>query len=284
MFLKNLRFLAQYQRKSSSNLRLSLNYQCQRNYQEHQSTIKPLSIRDKSNALFSGSTKGKKIKVGVVGGGNWGTAVARKVAFNLSQIDHPFIDPLVKQWVYEETLPNGEKLTDIINKTHENPKYLSGIYLPSNIQAIPSLYDVVKDSNVLLFVLPHSYLLNILDTLNELKKQHSDFLPSSTIAVSFIKGVQVGIDGNIRRYSEIIQHSLGIDHIAAVMGANVAMDIAHDSFAETTVACANEEIGTLIAGLFHSENFRTQITNDISTVELCGALKNVIALAAGEYC
>jgi glycerol-3-phosphate dehydrogenase (NAD+) len=135
---------------------------------------------------------------------------------------------------------------------------------------------------LLLFVLPHTYLYNILDQLNELKKKYSDFLPSSTIAVSFIKGVQVGNDGNLIRYSEIIQQSLGVDHIAVVMGANVAMDIAHDSFAETTVACENQEIGALIAGLFHSENFRTQITNDISTVELCGALKNVVALAAGK--
>jgi hypothetical protein len=139
MFLKSVSFSSHLRRKSSPNLRISLNnQQWKRNYQEHQSTVNPSSVRDKSKVLFSSDTlERQKIKIGVIGGGNWGTAVARKVAFNVSQLDHPFIDPLVKQWVYDETLPNGEKLTDVINKTHENPKYLSGIYLPSNIQAKP---------------------------------------------------------------------------------------------------------------------------------------------------
>lgn len=66
------------------------------------------------------------------------------------------------------------------------------------------------------------------------------------------------------------------------MGANVATDIATDCFAETTVAAEEEEVRRLLASLFHSENFRVQTTDDIFTTEVCGALKNIVALGAGE--
>eukprot|EP01040_Poterioochromonas_malhamensis_P011369 gene11369-12392_t len=240
-------------------------------YLPHHSTISP-PVEEKPNLLLDKLKN--KIKVAVIGGGNWGSAVARKVGFNVSQLASPTIDHQVKLWVYEEQY-EGKPLTEIINTRRENVKYLPGVYIPQNVKAIPSLADVVRDSNVLLFVMPHSFLPAVLHQIKQIG------LPSSTICASFIKGVQVSSGGELRRYSDIIKEELQVDHVAAVMGANVANDIAHDSFAETTVACVDAEVRQIVAGLFHSQNLRAQTTDDISTVELCGALKNVVALGAG---
>jgi glycerol-3-phosphate dehydrogenase (NAD+) len=71
--------------------------------------------------------------------------------------------------------------------------------------------------------------------------------------------------------------------MAVVMGANIAHDIASGSYAEATVASANPDTSELIRSFLDSSKFRTDTTTDVSTVEYCGALKNVVAVGAGEY-
>eukprot|EP01039_Chlorochromonas_danica_P006869 gene6867-7592_t len=209
-------------------------------------------------------------KVGIIGSGNWGSAVARRVGLNLEKVHIP--EP-IDMWVYEEEV-GGRKLTDIINTDHENVKYLPGIQLPKNILANPDLLASVHNKNILFFVVPHQYLSNV---LCHLKGQ----IASDTICVSLIKGVDVSMEDGLRRYTEIIAEELGVSQVAAVMGANVANDVAKDLFAETTVASVNTTVTQLVSLLLHSERFRTEQTTDISTVEFCGALKNVVALGAG---
>ena len=184
-------------------------------YESHRSIISP-PLEEKPNYLLD--QLNQKVKVAVIGGGNWGSAVARKVGFVLSQLDNPTVDTNVKMWIYEEIV-NGQKLSEIINSKRENVKYLPGIYIPQNVKAVPDLIEVVKDSNVLLFVLPHSFLRGIL-------RQLKGVVNPNTICVSFIKGVQVTPSGELKRYSEIIKDELGVNHVAAVMGANLATDIA----------------------------------------------------------
>jgi len=213
-----------------------------------------------------------KRSIAILGGGNWGSAVARRIGLNLSLHHNNHYDPLVRMWVYEEMI-GKEKLTEIINTRHENVKYLPGIFFPANVQACPDLLTTCQDAHILLFVFPHQFLASTL-------KQLKGHIPASTICVSLIKGIEVGPKG-LRRYSEIIKEELGVAHVGAVMGANVANDIAHDFFAETTVAAESEEVARDIASLFHCDTLRTDVTDDISTVELCGALKNVVALGAG---
>ncbi|KAI3950323.1 hypothetical protein MKW92_025810 [Papaver armeniacum] len=79
----------------------------------------------------------KKFKATIIGSGNWGSVAAKLVASNTLNLDS-FHDE-VRMWVFEETLPNGEKLTDIINTTNENIKYLPGIKLGHNVVADPDL-------------------------------------------------------------------------------------------------------------------------------------------------
>lgn len=118
-----------------------------------------------------------KPKVGIVGSGNWGTAVARRVGLNLQQA-HP--EEVVKMWVHDEIV-EGQKLSDVINTKHENVKYLPDISLPGNIRAVADLNEACKDCNILFFIVPHQFLQS---TLDKMKGQvHPD-----TICVSFIKG------------------------------------------------------------------------------------------------
>mmetsp|Transcript_18453 Transcript_18453/g.31018 ORF Transcript_18453/g.31018 Transcript_18453/m.31018 type:complete len:474 (+) Transcript_18453:80-1501(+) len=213
-------------------------------------------------------------KVAVIGSGNWGTAVAKKVAENLLQVDTlSKEEQLVKMWVFEEFI-DGRKLTDIINTDHENVKYLSGVKLPNNVIAIPDIVETCRDADILLFVVPHQFLPGVLAKLKGNVK-------SSAIGVSLIKGIQFSPHGP-ELLSHKIQEELGLQRIAVVMGANVASDVVTEgSFAETCVASEQITTAKQVAKLFHSRNFATQCTTDVSTVELCGALKNIIAVGAG---
>ena len=84
-------------------------------------------------------------------------------------------------WVYDEDV-GGQQLSSIINKDHENVKYLPGFVLPKNIVAIPDIKTACKDSNVLIFALPHQYLSKTLDNIK------SEIDSSNTLCVSLIKG------------------------------------------------------------------------------------------------
>ena len=75
-------------------------------------------------------------------------------------LEHPDFDPEVRMWVYEEMI-DGQKLTDIINTTHENIKYLPGIKLPETIKAVPDVLDAAQDATILVFVVPHQVSMSM---------------------------------------------------------------------------------------------------------------------------
>lgn len=214
------------------------------------------------------------IRITVVGAGSWGTAVAKKVAENAHKNG---ANEIIRLWVRDEKV-NGHSLTETINSIHENVKYLPNVKLPKTIVACSDMHAACDGADLLLLVVPHQYLVGV---LRELK--HS--VKPSAIAVSLIKGIS--FDAEQSRpllLSDLIRRELQLDRIAVLMGANVASDVADDkTYAEATVASADIEIARSVAELFDSDNFRMQLSTDVSTVELCGALKNVIALGAGNY-
>jgi glycerol-3-phosphate dehydrogenase (NAD+) len=81
----------------------------------------------------------------------------------------------------------------------------------------------------------------------------------------------------------MIGESLGIEHVAVLMGANIATDVAKEQFVESTLACQDLEIASSLAEIFQSPTFQVQICQDTITTEICGAFKNVIAMGAGSY-
>ncbi|KUF92971.1 hypothetical protein AM588_10008292 [Phytophthora nicotianae] len=186
-------------------------------------------------------------KVCLVGSGNWGSAIARIIGENTKKLPETF-ERDINMWVFEEQV-DGRKLTEIINSEHENVKYLPGYKLPENIIAVPDLLEAEQG------------------------------LKQGAMAVSLIKGIDFDENGVVL-VSDLIRKGLDID-CSVLMGANVANEVAAGDFCESTLGCADLRHGALLRELFNAPTFRVDVALDPHGVEMCGALKNVVALGAG---
>jgi glycerol-3-phosphate dehydrogenase (NAD+) len=117
-------------------------------------------------------------------------------------------------WVYEEDY-EGRPLSEVINETHINPRYLPGIFLGKNVVAQPDLASAVKDATALVVVLPHQFFKGIL-------KQLKGKVNEDAKAVSLIKGVDVH-GTKIQTFAALIRDELGIS-CSSLSGANIAME------------------------------------------------------------
>ena len=172
-------------------------------------------------------------------------------------------------WVFEEIV-DGRKLTDIINTEHENVKYLKGIKLPTNVKAVSDVAEATKDANILVFVLPHQFLKGLPEKIKPV-------VASDCIGVSLIKGVHFDETGMVL-ISEIISTEMGGMDVSVLMGANLANEVAAGDFSESTIGYYKEEHGKLLQSVFNDPRFQV---NDVPGVEVCGAVKNIVALGAG---
>ncbi|XP_075068485.1 glycerol-3-phosphate dehydrogenase 1-like protein [Mixophyes fleayi] len=209
------------------------------------------------------------LKVCIVGSGNWGSAVAKIIGNNVKSLQK--FAPTVNMWVFEENI-NGRKLTDIINTEHENVKYLPGYKLPDNVVAIPNLTDAVQGADLLVFVIPHQFI-------HKVCREISGNVHKKALGITLIKGIDEGPEG-LKLISDIIREQMGID-ISVLMGANIANEVAAEKFCETTIGSKVLEHGHLFKELLQTPNFRITVVEDADTVELCGALKNIVAVGAG---
>ncbi|KAJ6665471.1 hypothetical protein lerEdw1_003312 [Lerista edwardsae] len=201
------------------------------------------------------------LKVCIVGSGNWGSAIAKIVGTNIQKSNT--FDPTIKIWVFEEVI-NGKKLSDIMNKDHENVKYLPGHKLPNNVVAVPDIVASANDADILVFVIPHQFIPKACEQL-------SGHIKSGAFGISLIKGVDEGPQG-LKLITDIIREKLKIE-MSVLMGANIANEVAEEKFCETTIGCKNAAHGKILKELFQTPNFRVRVVDDCDTVEICGALK-----------
>ncbi|XP_055337972.1 glycerol-3-phosphate dehydrogenase 1-like protein [Paramacrobiotus metropolitanus] len=210
-------------------------------------------------------------RVAIVGSGNWGSAIAAVIGGNLQKEQSKFYRE-VRMWTFEELI-NGRKLTDIINQDHENVKYLPGHKLPENVIAEPDILKATEDADLLVFVLPNQIFARSCEQLVGKVK-------SGAIALSLVKGLNYPEPGKIGLISDILREQLGVE-VGVLMGANIANEVAAGSFCEATIAFKNVEHGRLFRDAIQTENFRVTVVNDVANAELSGALKNIVAFAAG---
>eukprot|EP00756_Hemistasia_phaeocysticola_P023116 Hpha_TRINITY_DN15871_c1_g3::TRINITY_DN15871_c1_g3_i1::g.187767::m.187767/K00006/GPD1; glycerol-3-phosphate dehydrogenase (NAD+) len=217
----------------------------------------------------------KKLRVALLGSGNWGCAIARIVGWNILDQRDSFEEKAF-MYVYEEMV-RGRKLTEIINTAHENVKYLPGYKLPENIVATADAAECVRDADIIVVNMPHQVLPKVLASCK-------DAIKPGAVAVSLIKGHVEVSKGSFKRPvlgSDVIKDTLGVE-VGVLMGANVAKEVAKGDFCECTLAVRDtERYGKLLKSVFHRPNFNVTVISDVAGTELCGGLKNVVALGAG---
>lgn len=196
-------------------------------------------------------------QVTVLGAGSWGTALSIQLARRGHQ---------VTLW--------GHRPDHIarIRSEGENSRYLSGIPLPDNLVPESDLSSVVADADVVVIAVPsHAFRA----TLNQLRATISE----QVFIVWATKGVE---RGSRKLLHQVIEEELGTERRKALIsGPTFAKEVAAGLPTAVTIAADTLENAQPVAELFHSEAFRCYTSSDIPGVEVGGATKNVLAIAAG---
>ncbi|MFB0901223.1 MAG: NAD(P)H-dependent glycerol-3-phosphate dehydrogenase [Dehalococcoidia bacterium] len=194
-------------------------------------------------------------KVVIVGNTGWGTTLANQFA---SAVDEVVI------------LTRSLNDSNEINLMNQNKSYLPGIKLQKNITANHD-WSIINQDNLLVFAVPSSSLKKTTMIINDLGVKKLNVLSAT-------KGLdqETGL-----RMSEILDNHLNINNLAVISGPNLSAEINKGLPSATVVASKSIDFATSIQNSLHSELFRVYMSNDIIGVELGGALKNVIAIAAG---
>jgi len=197
-------------------------------------------------------------EVTVVGAGSWGTA---------------FASVLARKGVPTMLWARREDCAERINAERRNPDYLGEVELPSGLRATADLERAVAGVPVVVLGIPsHCFR----DKLREL----GPLLRADASLVSLTKGVE---RDTLRRMSEVASEAAGVepDRVSVLSGPNLAKEVARGQPGATVVACADEARAALLQGLFHAPTFRVYTNTDVCGVEIGGATKNVVAIAAG---
>jgi glycerol-3-phosphate dehydrogenase (NAD(P)+) len=194
-------------------------------------------------------------KIGVVGGGAWGTALA-------TAVQKSGCDALL--WAYE-----ADTVTEI-NSEHENKTYLPGILLDPSIRATGDIMEIAAQ-DVILMVAPAQHTRAIAEQL-------SNILPEGRPVVMCSKGIE---QGSAKLMSEVLAESLPKASVAVLSGPSFASEVAMGLPAALTLACAEEKLGERLAQAIGHATFRPYWSGDIVGAQIGGAIKNVLAIAAG---
>ncbi|MEN8255626.1 MAG: NAD(P)H-dependent glycerol-3-phosphate dehydrogenase, partial [Verrucomicrobiota bacterium] len=195
------------------------------------------------------------MKTAVIGDGGWGTALAMV-------LDRNGHDVVV--WG-----PFPEYL-DEIRTSGENKTYLPGVSIPGGIQWTSDHAEAVKDAGLVVLVVPSRFYKPVVEAFKTL-------VPENALVVSATKGLD---EETHERMSEVAEHLLGRP-VAVLSGPSHAEEVARGVPCAVTIAADDHDMAEQIQQLFVNETFRVYTLDDVVGVELGGALKNVIAVAAG---
>jgi len=196
-----------------------------------------------------------KLKVGVLGGGSWGTTVASLAARNTE----------TTIWARDEAT-----VTEI-NENHTNEKYLPDAKLHNRLKAVSDIEALVASSDVLVIGIPSHAFREVLDGVKE-------FVRPWVPVVSLTKGLERTTN---KRMTEII-HEVLPGHPAGVLsGPNLAREVMAGHAAASVIAMEDPFILTELQKVFNSGLFRVYTNRDVIGCELGGVLKNIVAIAAG---
>ncbi|PKR52042.1 NAD(P)H-dependent glycerol-3-phosphate dehydrogenase [Thalassospira marina] len=194
-------------------------------------------------------------RIGIVGGGAWGTALAIQA---------------VRAGADARMLLRDGDLAARMNETRENDLYLPGIALPAGLSASLNAPDVLAADFVLL-VTPAQFLR---DSLRALAPHWQPGIP----AVICAKGIEKKTGALMET---VVREELGDVLVAVLSGPTFAQEVANGLPAALTLACRDRELGKKLVEQIGTSSFRPYYSSDVTGVEVAGAIKNVLAIASG---
>ena len=195
------------------------------------------------------------MRIAVVGAGSWGTTVASLTARNGPTI----------LWA------RRAEVAEEVASAHTNATYLPGYELPPELEATASLEEAVQGADVIVMAVPSQGFRAVLE---EMAGHVRAWVP----VVSLSKGLEQGTN---KRMTEVVNDVLPGHPAGVLTGPNLAKEVMAGHPAAAVVAMADERVALSLQPVFATEVFRIYTNLDIVGCELAGALKNVMAIAAG---
>ena len=196
-------------------------------------------------------------RIAVIGAGAWGTALALVLGRGQSHE--------VTLWAFEK------EVCESIATKRRNSLFLPDFEIPENVSVTNSLPTAVDGAQIALTVMPSHHARRLFE-------QMRTALPANITIVSATKGVE---NNTHKRMTEIAEDVTDVSRLAALSGPSFAKEVARGDPTAVTVAATNPEVAAYIQREFSDSTFRVYTSDDVIGVELGGALKNVIAIAAG---
>ena len=199
------------------------------------------------------------MKIGVIGGGSWPTALVKILGNNL---------PHINWWM------RNEKAAEHFNKFYHNPNYLSSIQFEANkVSVSTNLQYVINESDILVMGIPAAFLVDVFNT-------HKTSGIGDKILFSAIKGMVPEYHSIPARFFHK-QFGIPYDKIGIISGPCHAEEVALEKLSYLTVACQKINYAEQMAGFLSCRYIKTSTSDDLFGTELSAVLKNVFAIAAG---
>lgn len=196
-------------------------------------------------------------KIIVIGAGSWGTAIANLLAQNSNEV---FL------------AANRPEIVSEINSKNSNQRFLPDIKLSKNIKAIEDFSDEIKSADLVFIVTPSSSATQIFEQIKNIKiKKKCGFVICS-------KGFE---HNSLLLLSDAFEKTTGIKNYAVFSGPNFAMEVANQEPTVTTIASRNKKLAQEVITVLSNDNFQAQYFKDPRTAEICGVVKNIIAIGCG---
>lgn len=194
--------------------------------------------------------------VSVIGGGSWGTALA----VTLSRNGHN-----VKIW----SIMQDE--VDMMNNEHEHKNKLPGVPIPESVIATTNMEEAVTSATILVFAVPSIFVRST-------AKLVKPYITKEHYVVNVAKGIE---ESTTYTLVDILAEELQIPNLAVMSGPSHAEEVGKQIPTTCVAGSKIKEVAEKIQDTFMNSNFRVYTSSDVVGIELGGALKNVIALAAG---
>jgi len=201
----------------------------------------------------------EKPRVGVVGGGSWGTALAKLLA------DKGFVLDL---WVFEP------EVREQIEKDRENKVFLPNVKLPENIIPSNDIETVVKEKDFVLVVVPSHCMRDVAGRMK-------NFINPGTIVVTASKGIE---NKTHMTMTQILAEKIDFlpkENFAVLSGPSFAKEVANKVPTVVAAASTSRQVSDYVQKIFSCPTFRVYVNDDPIGTQIGGAMKNVVAIAAG---